>query len=58
MVELPRRWCLAGRGNLEHLPLLLAGATLLYLGGMFLNDAFDADFDSEHRGNARFPPAR
>ena len=48
-------WCLAGRGNLEHLPLLLAGATLLYLGGMFLNDAFDADFDSEHRRERPIP---
>src|SRR5260221_10868060 len=48
-------WCLAGRGNLEHLPLLLAGAPLLYLGGMFLNDAFDADFDSEHRRERPIP---
>ncbi len=48
-------WCLAGRGNAEHLPLLLAGATLLYLGGMFLNDAFDANFDAEYRRERPIP---
>jgi len=48
-------WCLAGRGNLGRLPLLLAGATLLYLGGMFLNDAFDANFDAEYRRERPIP---
>ena len=34
------------------IPLLLipiAAATLLYIGGVALNDAFDANFDKEHR---------
>jgi 4-hydroxybenzoate polyprenyltransferase len=48
-------WCLGGRGNRDHLPLLLAGATLLYLGGMFLNDAFDANFDGQHRRERPIP---
>ena len=42
-------WVLAGGGNWERLLLLCAGASLLYIGGMFLNDAFDADFDRQHR---------
>ncbi len=48
-------WCLAGRGNTYHLPLLLIGATLLYLGGMFLNDAFDAGFDAQYRRERPIP---
>ncbi len=34
---------------------LCAGATLLYLGGMFLNDACDVDFDREHRKERPIP---
>src|SRR6059036_3657743 len=30
-------WWLGGAGNPEQLPLLVAGASLLYLSGMFLN---------------------
>ena len=37
------------------LPLLLAGATLLYLGGMFLNDAFDSRFDAQYRRERPIP---
>jgi 4-hydroxybenzoate polyprenyltransferase len=53
---LPTVWsdCLAGwwlsaggRGGL--LPFLLAGATFLYLGGAFLNDALDTSYDREFR---------
>jgi hypothetical protein len=29
--------------------VLCLGASLLYVGGMYLNDAFDADFDRQHR---------
>ena len=42
-------WILAGGGEWERLMLLCAGASLLYVGGMYLNDAFDADFDRQHR---------
>jgi 4-hydroxybenzoate polyprenyltransferase len=48
-------WWLGGRGNPSRLPLLLAGVSLLYLGGMFLNDAFDAEFDRQHRKERPIP---
>ena len=35
--------------EIEKFILLNLGATFLYLGGMFLNDAFDANFDRKHR---------
>lgn len=42
-------WWLGGGGNYKNLVLLLLGATSLYTGGMFLNDAFDAEFDAQYR---------
>ncbi len=48
-------WWLGGAGHLGLLPLLLIGATLLYFGGVFLNDAFDADFDREHHPDRPVP---
>jgi 4-hydroxybenzoate polyprenyltransferase len=42
-------WWLGGAGDMRKLPLLFSGATLLYLGGMFLNDACDVEFDTAHR---------
>lgn len=48
-------WWLGGGGNLEKLPLLFFGATFLYTGGMYLNDAFDADFDRQHRRDRPIP---
>ncbi len=48
-------WWLGGGGNVHKLFPLLLGATLLYLGGMFLNDAFDAHFDSQHRRERPIP---
>jgi 4-hydroxybenzoate polyprenyltransferase len=48
-------WWLAGGGNTHKLLPLLLGATLLYLGGMFLNDAFDASFDMQHRRERPIP---
>src|ERR1700722_3218930 len=63
--NLPTVWsnCLAGwwlgskDWDLETkgVPLLLAGATLLYLGGMYLNDAFDANFDAQFRRERPIP---
>ena len=42
-------WWLGGGGNYSKLPVLLAGTTLLYVGGTFLNDVFDVEFDRQHR---------
>jgi len=48
-------WWLTGGGNLKSLPWLLEGMTFLYLGGMFLNDAFDVDFDRQRRAERPIP---
>ncbi|HZQ46184.1 MAG TPA: UbiA family prenyltransferase [Verrucomicrobiae bacterium] len=48
-------WWLGGGGNLKILFPLMTGATLLYLGGMFLNDAFDAKFDAEYKRERPIP---
>lgn len=60
--NLPTVWsnCLAGfwlggGGTNGSLALLCFGATLLYIGGMYLNDAFDADFDQQHRRERPIP---
>jgi 4-hydroxybenzoate polyprenyltransferase len=42
-------WWLGGSGSLWSLLWTTAAVTFLYLGGMFLNDAFDADFDRQRR---------
>lgn len=48
-------WLLNGGGGLLAFGLLCAGATLLYVGGMYLNDAFDADFDRQFRQERPIP---
>jgi len=48
-------WWLGGAGHPEQLPFLFAGASFLYAGGMFLNDAFDAEFDQRHRPERPIP---
>lgn len=48
-------WWLGGHGNIENLPFLFAGVTFLYLGGMYLNDAFDVDFDRLQRKERPIP---
>jgi len=48
-------WILGGGGPVANLLLLNLGATCLYLGGMFLNDAFDVDFDHLHRRERPIP---
>ncbi len=43
-------------GNLRSdWAFLMTGATFFYLGGMFLNDAFDADFDRQFRKERPIP---
>src|SRR5271154_5389397 len=48
-------WWLSGGGNFWKLPFLLLGVSALYTGGMFLNDAFDADFDQQRRASRPIP---
>src|SRR2546421_4438008 len=48
-------WWLGGAGKTERLPLLFVGASFLYLGGMFLNDAFDIEFDQQFRTERPIP---
>ncbi len=48
-------WLLAGGGFIDRFLLLCLGATFLFLGGMYLNDAFDADFDRQHRKERPIP---
>jgi 4-hydroxybenzoate polyprenyltransferase len=51
-------WVLAG-GSLDwRLTPLLFGGSLLYTAGMFLNDAFDAQWDREHRPERPIPSGR
>lgn len=51
-------WWLGGGGNVVKLPFLFLGVTLLYVGGMFLNDAFDEQFDRQHRQERPIPSGR
>jgi hypothetical protein len=48
-------WCLGGHGNLAALADVSLAASFLYVGGMFLNDAFDAAFDRHHRRTRPIP---
>jgi hypothetical protein len=48
-------WVLAGGGDWSRFNLVLLGTTFLYLGGMYLNDAFDAHYDFQHRRDRPIP---
>lgn len=48
-------WYLGGGGSLGQLLLLCIGGTCLYAGGMYLNDAFDVEFDRQHRPERPIP---
>lgn len=48
-------WWLGGGGSGWALFDLCLGATLLYVGGMFLNDAIDVEFDRQHRQERPIP---
>lgn len=48
-------WLLGGGGEGDRLAWLCVGATLVYIGGMFLNDAFDAEFDAQYRRERPIP---
>lgn len=51
-------WWLGGGGNFWKLPFLFLGASALYTGGMFLNDAFDAEFDRQRRPERPVPTGK
>ena len=51
-------WWLGGGGTAKKLPFVLVGATFLYVGGMFLNDAFDVEFDRDHLKERPIPSGR
>jgi 4-hydroxybenzoate polyprenyltransferase len=51
-------WWLGGGGNFWKLPFLFLGASLLYTGGMFLNDAFDEEFDRQRRPERPIPAGK
>jgi len=48
-------WLLGGGGTVWMLVVVCLGATCLYLGGMFLNDAFDVEFDRKYRRERPIP---
>ena len=51
-------WWLGGGGNYWKLPFLFLGISLLYTGGMFLNDAFDEEFDRQRRAERPIPSGK
>src|SRR5437667_4105560 len=48
-------WFLGGGGTVWILVVICLGTSCLYLGGMFLNDAFDVEFDREFRRERPIP---
>ena len=46
---------LVGTADVQRFAWLIVGATLLYLAGMFFNDALDVQFDREHRTERPIP---
>jgi len=48
-------WVLAGGGPPGRFVLLNLGAALLYTSGLYLNDAFDAEFDRQRRRERPIP---
>ena len=51
-------WWLGGGGNFWKLPFLFLGMSALYTGGMFLNDAFDEEFDRQRRAERPIPTGK
>jgi len=48
-------WLVGGGGKVDGLMLLCLGASLVYVAGMYLNDAFDAQWDAEHKNDRPIP---
>ncbi len=51
-------WWLGGGGSILNLLTLCSSATALYIGGMFLNDAMDVDFDRVFRSERPIPSGK
>jgi hypothetical protein len=52
-------WIIAfGAFDLAGVTLLLIGGSLLYVGGMYLNDYCDTDFDAKHRPSRPIPAGK
>ena len=51
-------WWLGGAETFGKLPLLLLGVSTMYLGGCFLNDAFDAGIDRRRRPERPLPAGK
>jgi len=51
-------WWLGGGGNFWKLPFLFLGVSLLYTGGMYLNDAFDEEYDRARRPERPIPAGK
>jgi 4-hydroxybenzoate polyprenyltransferase len=51
-------WLLGGGGGWPDFAILCAAASLLYTGGMFLNDAVDVDWDRQYRKERPVPSGR
>src|SRR5205823_9118705 len=51
-------WLLGGGGSGWMLLVVCLGTTCLFLGGMFLNDAFDVEFDRQYRMERRSHPGK
>jgi hypothetical protein len=48
-------WLLSDGGSLFRLALVCFGTSCLYIGGMYWNDAFDANFDRQYRKERPIP---
>lgn len=51
-------WLLAGGGNFQILLNLCFGVSCLYIGGMFMNDACDVDYDKIYRPERPIPSGK
>jgi hypothetical protein len=48
-------WLIGGGGRVDRFILLGFAASLIYVAGMYLNDAFDADWDAAHKNDRPIP---
>jgi heme O synthase-like polyprenyltransferase len=48
-------WWLGGGGSVGKLLIVCFAGSAIYIGGMYLNDAFDVEFDRQHRPERPIP---
>ena len=48
-------WLIGGGGSIGRLAVLCFAASLIYVGGMYLNDAFDVTWDLDHKKDRPIP---